>query len=451
MTETPADYEFSTWEVPGHPLRVQYSLSVLEQVRRAVLDGFYSLPRGGVEVGGVLYGTHENGLVRISAFRPLPCEHALGPTFVLSENDEAALADLLAGPRIGRGLEGLVPVGWYHSHTRSDVSLTQEDLALYDRYFPEPWQVALVLRPYRQDHTRAGFFLRESDGSIRSHSSYREFTLSPPSRKAQVQAPPGSSLNGPRGPAGKPGGGREPAPAEGKAPAARVTAKPATLPAAQAAPQPVPPAPWPQVQPGPHANESMIVSVPPSHPVRRRRRFHWAWLAWAVFVAMVGVALAARTYWGLGAVVPVNLRALDVNGQLVISWDRVRPVLQARKGALDVMDGTRKVHFELDPERLRSGSFTYTRRSERVDLRMTIFRDRLKPIEEVLTFLGHPAPLHQSAVPADAAEAIRRRDEALREAEALRKALQAQNARVDELERAIKALRQRLELESGRR
>ena len=40
-------------------------------------------------------------------------------------------------------------MGWYHSHTRSEIFLSDADLEIHNRYFPEPWQVALVLNRIR--------------------------------------------------------------------------------------------------------------------------------------------------------------------------------------------------------------------------------------------------------------------------------------------------------------
>lgn len=139
---------------------IEYSHEAVEAVRAAVVDGFYKLPRGGLEVGGVLFGQRSTTSVRIAASRPMACEHAFGPSFILSEKDEAGLKTLLDSAVNDPELNGLVPVGWYHSHTRSEISLSEQDLEVCERYFPEPWQVSLVLRPERMKPTRAQFFLR---------------------------------------------------------------------------------------------------------------------------------------------------------------------------------------------------------------------------------------------------------------------------------------------------
>ncbi len=175
--------EAGRWNPDGQPLTIEYSPSVMEGIRSAVVEGFYRLARGGIEVGGVLFGVKSGKSTRIQAFRPLESEYASGPSFLLSERDRQTLARLLDDAARDPELKGMAPVGWYHSHTRSEVFLSDEDHAIYDLYFPEPWQVSLVLRPERMKPVRAGFFVRESDGTVRKESSYEEFIVEPLGKK----------------------------------------------------------------------------------------------------------------------------------------------------------------------------------------------------------------------------------------------------------------------------
>jgi proteasome lid subunit RPN8/RPN11 len=160
-------------------LAIEFSREAMETVRAAVVDGFYKLARGGLEVGGVLFGQRSGDSVRILASRPIACEHAFGPSFVLSENDEAGLRTLLESATSDPELKGLVPAGWYHSHTRSEISLSDRDLEVHNRHFREPWQVALVVRPEKMRPARARFFLREPGGSVTPDSSHGEFLVAP--------------------------------------------------------------------------------------------------------------------------------------------------------------------------------------------------------------------------------------------------------------------------------
>ena len=175
MAETSLEQERGCWRVSEHPIKIEYSSRVLADLDRDVIEGFHRLKRGGVEVGGVLLGTRNDRTVTVLDYRPFDCEHALGPGFALSTRDHEALVTLLQSLQA----QGLVAVGWYHSNNRSHIHLSPPDLEVFDRHFPEPWQIALLLKPDSFAPTKAGFFVREEDGSIRADSSYQEFSLPP--------------------------------------------------------------------------------------------------------------------------------------------------------------------------------------------------------------------------------------------------------------------------------
>jgi len=54
-------------------------------------------------------------------------------------------------------------VGWYHTHPRMGVFLSHYDTWLHENFFPEPWQVALVVEPHSDT---GGFFVRQEDGQL---------------------------------------------------------------------------------------------------------------------------------------------------------------------------------------------------------------------------------------------------------------------------------------------
>ena len=172
MTDSSATAATAVWTAPQCPFKIEYSLRALDDIRLAVIDAFFSLPRGGAEIGGILLGSWSKGRLAITDYVAVDCEHAFGPSFALSRNDEARFSQVLAAGYPGRQI-----VGWYHSHTRSEIFLSQADLEIHRRFFPEPWQVALVLRPHTFEPTRIGFFFRDGDGNIHSEASYHEDSL----------------------------------------------------------------------------------------------------------------------------------------------------------------------------------------------------------------------------------------------------------------------------------
>jgi len=164
----------AVWETPPCPFQIEFPPAILDEIVRSAVDAFHLVPRGGVEIGGVLFGKVENGCVRIESWRQVPCEYALGPSFTLSETDKQGLAALLEKTEPE-------PVGWFHSHTRTDILLSRADVELYDRFFPGKRQIALVVRPFHLEPARAGFFFRDSQGRTETAASYREFTVNAPS------------------------------------------------------------------------------------------------------------------------------------------------------------------------------------------------------------------------------------------------------------------------------
>jgi proteasome lid subunit RPN8/RPN11 len=58
-------------------------------------------------------------------------------------------------------------VGWFHTHPRMGVFLSDYDIWLHRHFFPAPWQVALVIEPCTQI---GGFFVWTEDGRLDSHA-----------------------------------------------------------------------------------------------------------------------------------------------------------------------------------------------------------------------------------------------------------------------------------------
>jgi hypothetical protein len=150
------------WSAPG----------LIEELVALVMGGYERSPWGGVEVGGVLFGTKEPDGLYIHSYRSLEIEHRHGPSFDLSDRDVNGLSRLVADTKEDLDLKRLIPVGWYHSVSHREFCLTAQDIALHDRFFPEPWHVALVLKRSQKDPVVIGLFFRQHDGSIATQSGY---------------------------------------------------------------------------------------------------------------------------------------------------------------------------------------------------------------------------------------------------------------------------------------
>ena len=189
---TPSSVSLRITRIPQCPFLIECSPAALDQIRRE-MEQARSSSHHGREIGGVLFGIHEFDRVRIFACKALPCEHAIGPGFVLSERDERALAELIWAPTTSPELKGLEALGWYHSHIRTRVFLSERDLRVHNRHFAAPYQIALVVHPRSDGVARAGFFFREGSGEMRTESSYEEFTIETPPPVARAPKPAGGS------------------------------------------------------------------------------------------------------------------------------------------------------------------------------------------------------------------------------------------------------------------
>jgi len=430
--------EFKTWKPEASTLAIEYAASVMEDLRQAGEQGFQTIPHGGVEIGAILFGTHTESTVRICEWRPIECSHARGPGFILSEADLRGVAETLA--QAAKEMPGLEPVGWFHTHTRSEIFLSSEDLAIFNQFFPEPWQVALVLRLKKESSATAGFFVREPDGSLRSDGSYQEFTVRPDpfaltrprratSAAARVERRPRSARG--ENPSGPP------------APVPVVPVVPA-VPAQEPDPQ-QPRVSVPVFRTAVHPLEEKVPEPIPNFLVEPPRSKFRQKVFFAVVIAgfLVAATLAGRWYWGDQPPPRVGLRLEDASDQLLIQWDRGAAAVRSADGAtLTIRDGKDIRNLVLDQRAVRLGNVTYAYREQDVEVRLVVMRGNQVAAEESTRFLGRRSPGAASApaTPVTPAE----RQQLLSESERLRQAIRQEAERSQRLENSLKALQGRI-------
>jgi len=369
-----SESKFGSWTVAESPVTLEYSLVVIEEIRHEVAEGFQRLSRGGIEVGGVLYGTRDGRTVRVLALRPIACEHARGPAFLLSDKDRQALNAQLLRDAEDPQLEGLISVGWFLSHTRSEIALTESDLELYSIFFPAPWQATLVIRPGRGGSMRAGFFVREADGTVKSERSYLEFNF--PDRLAGVLASPE------RAPRERPG---RRIPTYYRADEGAVVAAqrdPAQREQAMFGPAAGGASPR-DSELGLLAGPQLLAPTPP------RRK--WPWLVvWAAVIVILA-AMGLRYWMQTSLPEPISLSVIEHDGQLQIHWNSSsRPVRSAVRGALEIADGGDSRTIELTRDALAGGNMTAVRKSGDVEIRLTVENAEGVRSQEASRYLGPP-------------------------------------------------------------
>ena len=158
--------ERAVWTAPGGSATVTYSLPLFHEIDFAVNEGYRKISHGGVEVGGLLFGSLEKDGARIEAFRPIACDHASGPSFVLSDGDLERLMVQLDAAASDPELASLKPVGWFLSRTRSPLQLMEREMVLFDYFFAEPGMLAVMVKPERFQPTRFTFLVRDREGKV---------------------------------------------------------------------------------------------------------------------------------------------------------------------------------------------------------------------------------------------------------------------------------------------
>jgi len=116
------------------------------------------------ETGGILVGqwcadidTDEQFIVVENA---LPARYTRqGSVFLTFTQD--SIVDI--HEKIEKRYPGKQIVGWYHTHPKMGIFLSHYDTWLHNNFFPEQWQVALVIEPHKK---LGGFFIRQADGDL---------------------------------------------------------------------------------------------------------------------------------------------------------------------------------------------------------------------------------------------------------------------------------------------
>ena len=396
----------------------------MDEIRTAAWEGLQQLVHGGLEIGGVMFGARRDHSIRILTWRPIACEHAEGPTLRFSSRDRLELAKLLQAAKNDPDLAGLEPVGWFLSHARSDIFLTASDLEIYGAFFPEPWQVTLVLRPGRNGSARAGFFVREPDCALRSESSFQEFAIEPlrplPSKPPeQRKLPPELYSDRVR--------------TESKAPV-----EPVRQPELATAVEP----------------PSFLVEKP-----RPQNRLKWLW-AIPALLALIIAGMLAKEFFLAPYNQSFSFRAFDVGATVELEWDpNSEPIRTSSTAELDIKDGTQTPHYSLSSDDLREGKMTYMRHSSDLELRMTVHPARHGSLQEFARVVGSARtqaalpPARQSSAPSappDATQLRAERDQLAAEVRSLKQELAKEKTRADKASEMYRILQNRVDVDAAR-
>jgi hypothetical protein len=157
-----AEPEYFDWAPQDSPLAIHMNLEAVDGIARDVIEVLELGPRRDTEVGGLLLGRVTGGnTVWIEQYQRISCEHSFGPHFILADQDTAALED--AATNIFETREVAV-VGLYRSHTRPGLQLEESDFELIRRYFSDPSDLVLLVKPGKGNNLFAQFHRYDPGG-----------------------------------------------------------------------------------------------------------------------------------------------------------------------------------------------------------------------------------------------------------------------------------------------
>ncbi len=428
------------WAPPEKPVAVSIPLAVIDQLEREAVESFRSLSSRGSEIGGLLFGTAAPGsplMVAIDSYEAVECDYSSGPLYRLAEAERARL-DRAIEQRLASGVHA---VGFYRSHTRKNLYLDADDVALFQSRFTEPHHIALLIRPAATKVSMAGIFIREN-GKLNAEASCLEF----PFRSSQHdggrrgEALYDGAVAGPRSVTAAPAPPRpviraqivpiasrreiapethlppavQSAPEKSEAVEAPIVAPPPASPAPPAAAAPIPapepkaapeapkaPAPEPKVQPKPKPE-------PEPEPVAAVAKPRSGKLLWVAVGAVVPLLLLVGFFFSSGILhrrgavpTPQDASALALRvdrngGDIVLTWNRDADVIKhASHAVLSISDGPQHENVDMDLAQLKNGSIVYSPVTSDVVFRMEVSgADQTKTLSESVRVLRtRPSPM----------------------------------------------------------
>jgi hypothetical protein len=370
---------FYVWKPAEKPVSVQLQFDVIDKILLEVMRGFGAVPKRGAEVGGILLGTIEmqsgRTTVKVEDFEVIDCDHASGPSFILSEDDRNAFADSME--RWQRGPDRRIyAVGFYRGHTREGICLAAEDLSVLDEMFPEPSAIALIVKPYATKVSVAGIFFRE-DGQFKADASHLEF----PFRRKEL------------------GGGASST--ERLANAARFGQQRVTEDPRLSYRQPAPSGFEQEAlvemrEPAPPAQDFSTMAAHAEAPKSKGVRGGWVWIPLSFIFMLLGVVVGFQIALSMRPKQPANpwIEAWDMSLQvkktgeeLTVTWDPLAPSIRnANRGALIIQSRDETRTIDLRASQLQGGSVIYRGVPDRVIFRLEVYPRERSVVSEIAEF-----------------------------------------------------------------
>jgi hypothetical protein len=317
-------------------LRVLFAPTLVRELRARAIEAFVSLPRRGVEIGGVLYGHPGADGVHIETFAEAPCEHKYGPSYALSAADREQLAELIAQPHAA----GAPLAGFFRSFTSREPLIEAADEEFVRQHFPRGPFVFLMLQPLSAQNCLASLrFFR--DGELLPETDTPPFSFDP----AKMQPEPEDT------PLPEP-------PAPSILSATPLSATPAPI---------LPPAHRSRLEAPAWAEEAV--------PEPRRRTPWWMPVTICLLCGILGAA--AHELWRLRQEprwIELHLDAKTAGDRLAVTWDgSAARLIGATHGLLSVRSGQAQHEIELTPQQIRAGRYDDVATPGDASVRLTLY------------------------------------------------------------------------------
>ncbi len=449
----------------------------MEEIRAFACDELLQLSHGGDEVGGVLFGTRREDSIRVMTWRPIACEHTRGEGLQLSFNDRMNLAVQLEVARQNPDLKDLRPLGWFVSHLRGEVSMSPSDLEIYSGFFPETWQVTLVICPKGGGRAQAGFFAREADQSVLSETSYQTFDLEPlhQASVATNVVPPTSEQaeTAQAAPAAQPAQATS-APRPPAIPVRRIAPtqpEPTELEPTRLEPTSIEPTSLEPTGPPP-AREIPAASLrthsfpEPSFQVDDKIPTRERWL-WAIPIVLA-LGIAAFLLYQRRAPISnssIALRATSEAQTVQLAWDaNSQAIRDSDRGEIKIDDGAKSTQVSLTSDQVHAGKMSYLPQSGDVSFVMTVYPANGDPIHDSTRLIAavfsppiqppqllppSPPPASTQAPPSTPAPPAASNDALEQEVQQLKEELGKERARADQLQNLVRILENRLGIQNS--
>jgi len=118
----PSRFEY-LWNPKESPLSVRLGAEVIGRLEKESLDIFRAITNRGSEIGGLLLGRVAPGrpsIVIVEDFEPVVCAYTLGPTFLLSGDEQQRMREAISQRKPADDIQ---VVGFFRSNTRPVLSM----------------------------------------------------------------------------------------------------------------------------------------------------------------------------------------------------------------------------------------------------------------------------------------------------------------------------------------